>query len=246
MLAVAYDCWHRKRQAKSLHKKQQVFVANGAAEILENSSMDQWRYFKGVENSADIGTRGIVVGSLKESVWINRPAWLQADEENWPKPWCQVNELEPEKFTSTVATETKQDQLFDWRRYSTFNRIRNFIAYCKRFKTRQKCTLKADEIHQAEQILVVSYVYRKIGGGGEILWRSVRQREIPDPLGEIFYARKVVIALHVFVRRLIVGIGKPFQFQIFLLIIGIALLESHSSFNFSCLFVAKPSKVDLN
>ena len=38
------------------HKKQQVFVANRAAEILENSSMDQWRHVKGVENPADIGT----------------------------------------------------------------------------------------------------------------------------------------------------------------------------------------------
>ena len=59
----------------------------------------------------------------------------------------------PSKLTSTVATETKLEQLFDWRRYSNFNRIRNFIAYCMRFKTKQKGTLKADEIHQAEQIL---------------------------------------------------------------------------------------------
>ena len=134
-------------------KKQQVFVANRVAEILENSSMDQWRHVKGVENPADIGTRGMSIEGLKESVWLNGPAWLQADEEKWPKLWCQVNELEPEQVMSTVATETKLDQIFDWRRYSSFNRIRNFIAYCMRFKTKQKGPLKADEIHQAEQIL---------------------------------------------------------------------------------------------
>ena len=120
---------------------------------MENSLMDQWRQVKGVENHADIGTRGMSIEGLKESVWLNEPAWLQADEENWPKPWCQVNELEPEQITSTVATETKLGQLFDWRRYSTFKRIRKFIAYYMRFKTKQKGTLKADEIHQAEQIL---------------------------------------------------------------------------------------------
>ena len=38
------------------HKKQQVFVANRAAEILENSLMDQWRHVIGVENPSDIGT----------------------------------------------------------------------------------------------------------------------------------------------------------------------------------------------
>ena len=138
---------------QAAHKKQPVFVANRAAEILENSSMDQWRHVKGVENPADIGTRGMSIEGLKESVWLNGPAWLQADEEKWPKLWSQVNELEPEQVMSTVATETKLDQIFDWRRYSSFNRIRNFIAYCMRFKTKQKGPLKADEIHQAEQIL---------------------------------------------------------------------------------------------
>ena len=46
----------------------------------------------------------------------------EADEEKRPKPWCQVSEPEPEQVMSTVATENKPDQLFDWRRYSTFNR----------------------------------------------------------------------------------------------------------------------------
>ena len=134
---------------RTAHKKQQVFVANRAAEILENSSMDQCRHVKGVENPADIG---ISIEDLKESVWLNGPAWLQADEEKWPKQWCQDNEFEPEQVTSTVATKTKLDQIFDWRRYSSFSRIRNLIAYCMRFKTKQKGILKAVEIHQAEQI----------------------------------------------------------------------------------------------
>ena len=42
-----------------------------------------------------------------------------------------------------------------------------------------KCIIRLDI-----DLLVVSYIYRKIGG--EILWRSVQQRGIPDPLGEIF------------------------------------------------------------
>ena len=140
---------------QAAHKKQQVFVANRAAEMLENSSMDQWRQVKGVENPADIGSRGISMEGLRESVNLNGPAWLQADEEKWPKPWCQENELEPEQVTSTVATETILEQIFDWRRYSSFNRIKNFITCCMRLRTRtkQKGTLKAEEFHQAEQIM---------------------------------------------------------------------------------------------
>ncbi|XP_075263603.1 uncharacterized protein LOC142355282 [Convolutriloba macropyga] len=138
---------------QSAHKKQQVFVANRAAEIPENSSMDQWRHVKGIENTADIGTRGMSIEGLKDPGWLNGPAWLQTDEETWPKPWCQVNEAEAEQVTSTIATETELDRLIDWRRYSSFNRIRNFITYCMRFKMKQKGHLKGDEIHEAEQIL---------------------------------------------------------------------------------------------
>ena len=112
--------------------------------------MDQWRHVKGIENPADIGTRGMSIEGLKESVWLNGPAWLHTHEEKWPRPWCQANKVVAEQATSTVATETKLDQTFDWDRYSSFNRIRNFIAYCK---TKQKGPLKADEIHGAEQIL---------------------------------------------------------------------------------------------
>ena len=39
---------------QAAHKEQQVFVANRAAEILENSLMYQWRHVKGVVNPADI------------------------------------------------------------------------------------------------------------------------------------------------------------------------------------------------
>ena len=110
---------------QAAHKIQQMFVVNRAAEILENSLMDQWRLVKGVENPADNGTPGISNEGPKEWVWLNRPAWLQTDEEKWR---CQVNEVEAEQVTSTVATESKLDQLFDWRRNRSCNRNRNFIA----------------------------------------------------------------------------------------------------------------------
>ena len=90
-----------------------MLVANRAAEILENSSKDQWRLVKGIENPADIGTRGMSKEGPKESGWLNTPVWLQTDEEKYPKPWCQVNEAEAEQVTSTVATETKLDRLTD-------------------------------------------------------------------------------------------------------------------------------------
>ena len=86
---------------------------------------------------------------------LNELGCLQKDKDKdkCPKPWCQENEIEPEQVISTVATENKLDQPFDWRRCNSLNRIRNFSAYCKRYTTKLKETLKADKVHQAEQIL---------------------------------------------------------------------------------------------
>ena len=64
-----------------------------------------------------------------------------------------MNKVEAEQAIGTVATENKLDQLFDWRRYSSFIQIRSFIAYCMRFKTKQRGILEADKIRQTEQIL---------------------------------------------------------------------------------------------
>ena len=52
------------------NNKQPFFVANGVDEILENSTIDQWRHVEGKLNSADIGTRGMTVEALKENDWL--------------------------------------------------------------------------------------------------------------------------------------------------------------------------------
>ena len=57
----------------SSHKKQTVFVANRIAEILENSTIDEWNFVNGLKNPADIGTRGMTISELNDSDWIKRP-----------------------------------------------------------------------------------------------------------------------------------------------------------------------------
>ena len=47
-------------------QQQTVFGANRVAEILENSTINQWRHVEGKLNPADIGTPGMTV-ALKES-----------------------------------------------------------------------------------------------------------------------------------------------------------------------------------
>ena len=79
---------------------------------------------------------------------VKRGALLKKEEESWPKPWFQANEAEAEQ-----ATGTDPEQLLNRRLNSSYFQIRIFNVYCMGFETKQKGPLKADEIHQAEQIL---------------------------------------------------------------------------------------------
>ena len=72
----------------SSHRKQQVFVANRVAEILDTTNASQWKHVSGINNPADNGTRAISVEELKRSEWLTGPAWLKQPEIEWPE---QVN-----------------------------------------------------------------------------------------------------------------------------------------------------------
>ena len=58
----------------SSHRKQQVFVANRVAEILDTTNVSQWNHVRGISNPADIGTQAINVDKLKKSEWLAAPA----------------------------------------------------------------------------------------------------------------------------------------------------------------------------
>ena len=128
------------------HKKQPVFVANRVAEILESSTADEWYHVKGIENPADIGTRGMTVELLKESQWLNGPAWLKQNPEKWPKSFNTIQtpqEVLDEEVALFAKVETEQvnepklvkneqasEGFIDFTKYSSFNQIRNVLAYC--------------------------------------------------------------------------------------------------------------------
>ena len=54
--------------------RQQIFVANRMAEMLETSQSCQLRHVPGILNSADDGTRGLKVSDFTvSSSWFTRP-----------------------------------------------------------------------------------------------------------------------------------------------------------------------------
>lgn len=75
----------------SQHRRYKQFVAHRVAEILETTSMDQWRYIKSSLNPADEGTK-IKKGA---SLWLNGPSFLRKSESYWPN-WTVSMETDEE------------------------------------------------------------------------------------------------------------------------------------------------------
>ena len=149
---------------KNSTKKQPVFVANRVAEILESTSVDQWRHVPGEQNPADYGTRGLTVSSLKESTWLTGPAWLLDEENKWPQTMPLADEATSEETQLLVS---HQSSLLDWERYSSFSKVINIIARILRLFKNKECKtvgLQPGELLKAEEkywMLVQRDLYKK-------------------------------------------------------------------------------------
>ena len=108
---------------KSAHKKQQVFVANRVGEILDHSTVDEWRHVRGALNPADIGTRGMTVSQLLESEWLTGPAWLLDPTETWLDESSAVEEEEEQEEALELSCLSQAQSGFDWTRMSKFSKL---------------------------------------------------------------------------------------------------------------------------
>ena len=135
----------------SSHRKQQVFVANRVAGILDTTNVSQWNHVSGINNPADIGTRAINVDELKRSEWLTGSAWLKERENEWPE---QVNltfasDEQNDQMVFSAKVEEKK-LMIQWERFSNFNRLVNTMAYVQRVLRKHKPTTKTLSVEERE------------------------------------------------------------------------------------------------
>jgi hypothetical protein len=62
------------------------FVHHRVNEILKLTNKGDLVHYPGVENPADIGSRGVIASQLKyNKLWWVGPDWLTKSKEEWPK-----------------------------------------------------------------------------------------------------------------------------------------------------------------
>ncbi|XP_055632599.1 uncharacterized protein LOC129773073 [Toxorhynchites rutilus septentrionalis] len=96
-----------------------TFVANRVAKIQAVSEGCQWKHVPGINNPADMISRGISPHEITMSkIWWHGPRWLEQEESTWPDfNFNSIAELEeelrPRKITSNTSSAIKEFSLWE-------------------------------------------------------------------------------------------------------------------------------------
>uniref|UniRef100_A0AAG5DS52 Integrase catalytic domain-containing protein n=1 Tax=Anopheles atroparvus TaxID=41427 RepID=A0AAG5DS52_ANOAO len=133
-------CLHWIRATPSTWK---TYVANRVSEIQHFTDGHVWNHIAGVENPADIVSRGLSVPEfLESSVWRKGPAWLSLPRSSWPiSTPAEIKEndvMESNTAVLTILEHARCNEIFI--RWSEYRRLVSRVAYCLRFirKTRNR------------------------------------------------------------------------------------------------------------
>ena len=138
---------------------------------LRLTTREQWNHCPGVENPADLGSRGVTVTTIKNGrLWWQGPEWLSRMPDEWPSmsaeptPESQVEIKASRRANTLLAAEKKKcsiASIIDVNAYSSCTKLFRVTAYVYRFARNLKLkvkktknlvfgTLTATEVEEAE------------------------------------------------------------------------------------------------
>ena len=130
-----------------------ISVANRSAEILQLATTDEWNHVRTSESPDDAGARGFPANALLESYWLRSPDFLKTDEwlfqpstdvllkiEKIESKSEQVpSEPEKQEATAITAKVANIASTFEWRKYSSCEKLVRIGAYMLRLKPKSAC-----------------------------------------------------------------------------------------------------------
>ena len=145
------------------------FVKNQVETIQSVSKKEWWRHCPGLQNPADLASRGAPAPALVNSqLWWNGPEWLKLEEEKWPDPpdseqhdSSVQNDIESESrgAVANSAAAITVNKRFEWslERISTWNRLLRRTAWIFRFIHRFRKKKRYQGIGLTEVVKIKDY-----------------------------------------------------------------------------------------
>ncbi|XP_050676867.1 uncharacterized protein LOC126973587 [Leptidea sinapis] len=125
-----------------LPSKLNTFVRNRVAEIVEKTNPFPWRHVPTGQNPADFITRGVGANLIKSlDPWWCGPEFLQLEKSGWPNVTAVASDLpetRPEITLHTMKSQSSQNSIIEFHRFSNFTRLQRSVAYMLRFINRCK------------------------------------------------------------------------------------------------------------
>ncbi|XP_055613757.1 uncharacterized protein LOC129760180 [Uranotaenia lowii] len=123
-----------------------TFVANRVADIHILTKNSSWQHVPGVNNPADVVSRGLTVHQLLTcKLWTHGPDWLGRGEEYWPKlkiPRTTNIDGDTEHKTTTLLIQNPPPLNPLFTRSFSYNRLLRTTAYCLRVSRKARKELK--------------------------------------------------------------------------------------------------------
>jgi hypothetical protein len=171
--SVSYTCWSDSTVALSWVKgdpqRWKQFVSNRVREIQSLTDPSIWRHCPGIENPADLMTRGFSAENLVNStLWLEGPPWLSCPVSERSE-FGEAKDVEigeamvtcsEELITLISSAPVIPQDIFQFTRYSSFTKVLRTVTWIRRFihNVKPGCTklsgeLSYDEISQAKSLI---------------------------------------------------------------------------------------------
>ncbi|UYV76486.1 hypothetical protein LAZ67_14000618 [Cordylochernes scorpioides] len=141
-----------------------TFIHNRVVKIQQLSDRNSWRHVSGKDNPADCASRGIMPAALSgHTLWWQGPTWLKDNNFVQNKDNCYGRECHEEEKVALACQSRVSVCPEVVTKYSTFIKTRRIIAWCLRFITNCRVSLKKREIGTLSKKELENAVIRIIG-----------------------------------------------------------------------------------
>ena len=141
-----------------------VFVLNRVQEIRDLSAKAVWRHVPGVQNPADLPSRGCTPAELVASRWWEGPAWLKLSRSEWPATEFNTNEeeinsevkkLSVRNSVSLLNKNVESESARYCRGTNDFIKILKIAGWVNRFTKNARIKKDKKENREANSFLIV-------------------------------------------------------------------------------------------